>query len=48
MEQKRERTHRYGQQCGDCRREGVEVEVEEGIRGINGKGKKYNKNILLK
>ena len=40
-EHKRKRTHEHGQQFGVC---GVKwVEVEEGIRGIDGNGKKYNK-----
>ena len=36
IKQKGARTHRYGQQCGDCWGVG-------GIRGLNGNGKKYNK-----
>ena len=32
----RERTHGHEKQCGDCRGEGVWMEVEEGIEGING------------
>ena len=35
IEQKGKSTHGHGQQCGDCRGWRV-VEVEEGIRGING------------
>lgn len=41
MEQKRKRIHGHGRKCGDY---GVEVEVEEGIRRINGNGKKYDEN----
>ena len=32
IEQKQERTHGHGQQCGDCK-------GEEGIRELNGNGK---------
>lgn len=35
IKQKGKRTHRNGQQGGDCR-------GKEGKRGLNGKGKKYN------
>ena len=35
FEQKVKRTHGHGPQCGDCR-------GEEGIRGLNGNGRKYN------
>ena len=37
IEQKGKRTHGHGQQCGDCQGEGD-------IRGLNGNGKKYNKD----
>ena len=37
IEQKGKRTHGHGQQCGDCW-------GEEGIRGLNGNGIKYNKD----
>ena len=36
-EQKGKRTHGHGQQCGD-------YWGEEEIRGLNGNGKKYNKD----
>ena len=42
IEQIRKRTHRHGQQCGDCGGEEVGV-VEEGT-GRNGKEKKKAKN----
>ena len=37
IEQKGKRTHGHGQQSGDCQGEGD-------IRGLNGNGKKYNKD----
>ena len=37
IEQKGKRTHGHGQQCGDCW-------GEEGIKSLNGNGKKYNKD----
>ena len=37
IEQKGKRTHGYGQQYSDCW-------GERGIRGLNGNGKKYNKD----
>ena len=37
IEQKGERIHGHGPQCGDCWGEG-------GMRGLNGNGKKYNKD----
>ena len=37
IEQKGKRTHGHGQQYGDCW-------GEEGIKGLNGNGKNYNKN----
>ena len=37
IEQKGKGPHGHGQQCGDCC-------GEEGIRGINGDGEKYNKD----
>ena len=37
IKQKGQRTHGHGQQCGDCW-------GEEGIRGLNGNGEKYNKD----
>ena len=40
-EQKGKRTHRHGQQGGDCWGQG-------GIRGLNGNGKKHNKDYVLK
>ena len=47
IKRKGKRTHRYGQQCGDCRgRAGGEV--EEGIKWINGNEKNTIKNKLLK
>ena len=39
IKQKRKGTHGHGRQCGDCGRGRDRVEVEEGIRRINGKGK---------
>ena len=39
---KKKRTHAQGQQCGDCKGRGWREE-EEGVRGMNGHGKKYNK-----
>ena len=41
IKQKGKRTHRYGQQCGDC-------EGGECIRGINGDGKSTVKICLKK
>ena len=40
-EQKGKRTHRHGQQCGNCRGQGS-------IRELNGNGKKYNKHKSTK
>ena len=40
IDRKRKRTHGHGQQHGDCR-------GEEHIRGLNGNGKKYNKNKII-
>ena len=37
IEQKGKRTHGHGQQCGDCWGERCK-------RGLNGNGKKYNKD----
>ena len=37
-EKKSERTHKHGQQWGDCGG-GAWVEVKEGTRGVNGDGK---------
>ena len=34
-------THAHGQQCGNCIGEG-------GIKGVNGKGKKYNEKDTVK
>ena len=34
---KSKRTHGHRQQCGDCR-------GEESMKGLNGNGKKYNKD----
>ena len=39
IEQKGKRTHGHGQQCGDCWGKGE-------WRGLNGNGKKHNKNEL--
>ena len=38
IKQKRKRTHGHGPQCVDCGDSGC-MEVEQGIRGINGDGK---------
>ena len=40
MEEKGKRTHRHGQQCGDCGR-------EEDIMGLNGNGKNTIKKTVL-
>lgn len=42
-EEKIERTHWHGQQCGDCGGEGV----EEGIEEINGDGKRKKEKAVL-
>ena len=46
MKQKGKGTHGHGQQCGDCGGAEGWVQVEEGIKGINGDGKKYNNDNL--
>ena len=40
IEQKGKQTHGHGQQCGDFWGMG-------GIRGLNGKGKTYNKDYIF-
>ena len=41
IDQKGKRTHGHGHQCGDCWGKG-------GIRGLNGNGKKNNKDCIFK
>ena len=40
IKQKGKRTHGHGHQCGDCVGGGV-------IRGLNGDGKKYDKDYIF-